>query len=73
MIVKLTNDLQAEQRQANSYQRQIETLNNEIQILEKNLNDLQEEKKQFIQTQMNGDEDQERQNLVRQITQQKVR
>ncbi|CAF1214300.1 unnamed protein product [Adineta ricciae] len=69
--IKLTNDLQAEQRQAASYQRQIETLNNEIQILEKNLNDLQEEKKQFIQTQMNGDEDQERQNLVRQITQQK--
>ncbi|UJR21600.1 hypothetical protein I4U23_024682 [Adineta vaga] len=71
MNTKLTNDLQTEQRQTNSYRNQIEILNNEIQTLEKNLHELREEKNHFIQTKMSGDEDHERQNLLRQITQEK--
>jgi len=69
---KLTHDLQIEQKQTNSSRNQIETLNTEIHTLEKLLNELKEEKNQLIQTKMDGDQDNERQNLVRQITQEKV-
>jgi bacterioferritin (cytochrome b1) len=69
---KLTHDLQIEQKQTNSYRNQIETLNTEIYTLERLLNELKEEKNQLIQTKMDGDQDNERQNLVRQITQEKV-
>jgi bacterioferritin (cytochrome b1) len=69
---KLTSDLQIEQKQTNSYRNQIETLNTEIHTLEKLLNELKEEKNQLIQTKMDGDQDNERQNLVRQLTQEKV-
>jgi bacterioferritin (cytochrome b1) len=69
---KLTSDLQIEQKQTNSYRNQIETLNTEIYTLERLLNELKEEKNQLIQTKMDGDQDNERQNLVRQLTQEKV-
>lgn len=61
-----------EQRQGNSYRAQIDTLNQEIQSLEKTLHDLREEKSQLIQTRIDADEDNERQNFIRQITQEKV-
>ncbi len=67
---KLINDLQ---KQTNSSRNQIELLNNEIQQLEKTLNELKEEKNQLIQIKMDGDQNDERQNLVRQITLEKVK
>ncbi len=67
---KLMNDLQ---KQTNSSRNQIELLNNEIQQLEKILNEIKEEKNQLIQTKMDGDQDDQRQNLVRQITLEKVK
>ncbi|CAF0973189.1 unnamed protein product [Rotaria sp. Silwood1] len=68
---KLINDLQIEQKQTNSYRNQIELLTNEIHELEKTLNELQNEKNQLIQTKIDSDENNERQNFVRQITQEK--
>ena len=53
--------------------KQLESLTNELHELEKTLNQLKEEKNQFIQTKIDADQDNERQNLVRQITQEKVR
>jgi uncharacterized protein YlxW (UPF0749 family) len=67
---KLINDLE---KQTNSSRNQIELLNNEITQLEKTLNELKEEKNQLIQTKMDGDQDDQRQNLVRQITLEKVK
>lgn len=66
------NDLQLEQKQTNTCRNRIESLTNEIQVFEKTLNELKNEKYQLIQSKMNGDENDERQNLVRQITQEKV-
>jgi hypothetical protein len=56
----------------NSSRNSIELLNEEIHQLEKHVNELKEEKNQFIQSQMNGDQNDERQNLVRQLTNEKV-
>lgn len=69
MNEKLNDDLQ---KQTNSSRNQIDLLNNEIQQLEKTLNEIKEEKNQLIQIKMDGDEDNQRQNLVRQITLEKV-
>ncbi|CAF4028565.1 unnamed protein product [Adineta steineri] len=69
--IQLQIDLQIEQRQINSYRNQIETLNNEIHALEKTSNDLKEEKNQVIQTKIGDDEDNDRQNFIRQIIQEK--
>jgi len=69
----LTNDLQNEQKQINSYQIQIEKLTNEIHELEKTFEELKQEKNQLLFNKMDGDQDDERQNLVRQLTQEKVR
>jgi prefoldin subunit 5 len=60
------------QKQTNSSRNQIELLTNEIHQLEKTLNNLKEEKNQLIQIKMDGDQNDERQNLVRQITLEKV-
>ncbi|CAF3515067.1 unnamed protein product [Adineta steineri] len=60
--IQLQNDVQIEQRQINSYQNQIETLNNEIHLLKKN---------QVIQTKIGDDQDNDRQNFMRQIIQEK--
>ncbi|CAF2579258.1 unnamed protein product [Rotaria sp. Silwood2] len=68
---KLINDLQIEQKQTNSYRYQIESQTNEIHELEKTLNELQNEKNQLIQTKIDTDENDERQNLFQQITQEK--
>ncbi|CAF2049880.1 unnamed protein product [Rotaria magnacalcarata] len=68
---KLINALQLEQKQMNSYRTQIESLTNEIHELEKTLNEFKNEKNQFIQNKMGGDENDERQNLVRHITEEK--
>jgi predicted nucleic acid-binding Zn-ribbon protein len=70
---QLTKDLQSEQKQTNSYRSQIETLTNEIHELEKTFEELKHEKNQLFLTKMDGDEDDERQNLVRQLTQEKVK
>jgi chromosome segregation ATPase len=70
---QLTNDLQNEQKQINSYKIQIEKLTNEIHELEKTFEELKQEKNQLLFNKMDGDEDDERQNLVRQLTQEKVR
>jgi hypothetical protein len=40
--------------------------------LERTLEEIKREKNELIQTKMDGDQDNERQNLVRQITQEKV-
>jgi len=66
---QLINDLQ---KQTNSSRNEIELLNKEIDQLEKNFNELKEEKNQLIQSKINGDQDDERQNLIRQITNKKV-
>ncbi|CAF4442621.1 unnamed protein product, partial [Rotaria sp. Silwood2] len=68
---KLINDLQIEQKQTNSYRYQIESQTNEIHELEKTLNELQNEKNQLIQTKIDTDENDERQNLFQQITQER--
>jgi len=68
---QLTNDLQNEQKQINSYQIQIEKLTNEIHELEKTFEELKQEKNQLLFNKMDGDQDDERQNLVRQLTQEK--
>ncbi|CAF4173687.1 unnamed protein product, partial [Adineta steineri] len=60
--IQLQNDVQIEQRQINSYRNQIETLNNEIHLLKKN---------QVIQTRIGDDQDNDRQNFIRQIIQEK--
>ncbi|CAF1443425.1 unnamed protein product [Adineta steineri] len=60
--IQLQNDVQIEQRQINSYRNQIETLNNEIHLLKKN---------QVIQTKIGDDQDNDRQNFIRQIIQEK--
>ncbi|UJR27485.1 hypothetical protein I4U23_008770 [Adineta vaga] len=70
-IEKLTNNLQNEQNQTSSNRIQIETLTNEIQELEKTLDELKQEKNQLLLNKMDGDQDDERQNLVRQLTQEK--
>ncbi len=69
---QLTNDLQSEQKQINTYRIQIETLTNENHELEKNFDELKQEKNQLLLNTMDGDQDDERQNLVRQLTQEKV-
>ncbi|CAF3910058.1 unnamed protein product, partial [Adineta steineri] len=69
--IQLQNDLQIEQRQTNSYRNQIETLNNEIHLLEKTSNDLKDEKNQVIQTRIGDDQDNDRQTFIRQIIQEK--
>lgn len=51
---------------------QIEKLTSELQELEKALDELKEEKNQLLLSRMDGDADDERQNLVRQLTQEKV-
>jgi hypothetical protein len=48
-------------------------LTNEIRELEKTLDESKQEKNQLIINKMDGDQDDERQNLVRQLTQEKVR
>ncbi|CAF0905703.1 unnamed protein product [Rotaria sordida] len=68
---QLNNDLQNEQKQTNSYRIQIETLTNEIHTLEKASDELQQEKNQLLLTKMNNDQDEEGQNLVRQLMQEK--
>ncbi|CAM4970022.1 unnamed protein product [Rotaria socialis] len=68
---KLINALQLEQKQTNSYRNRIESLTNEIHELEKTLNELKNAKNQFIQNKMDGDENDERQSLVRHITEEK--
>jgi hypothetical protein len=70
---QLTNDLQNEQKQTNAYRIQVEELTNEIQEIEKSFQDIKQEKNQLLLNRMEGDEDDERQNLVRQLTQEKVR
>jgi len=70
---RLTNDLQVEQNQTNSYRNQIEILTNDIHEFEKIVNELKEEKNQLVLNNMDGDQDDQRQNLVRQLTQEKVR
>ncbi|CAF0919722.1 unnamed protein product [Adineta steineri] len=60
--MQLQNDVQIEQRQINSYRNQIETLNNEIHLSEKN---------EVIQTRIGDDQDNDRQNFIRQIIQEK--
>ena len=51
---------------------QIEKLTSEIQELEKALDELKDERKQLLLSKMDGDADDDRQNLVRQLTQEKV-
>ncbi len=48
-------------------------MTNEIRELEKTLDESKQEKNQLIINKMDGDQDDERQNLVRQLTQEKVR
>ncbi|CAF1432012.1 unnamed protein product [Adineta steineri] len=60
--IQLQNDVQIEQRQIHSYQNQTETLNNEIHLLKNN---------QVIQTKIGDDQDNDRQNFIRQIIQEK--
>ncbi len=72
-VETLTNDLQNEQKQTNSYRIQVETLTNEMHELEKTFDELKQEKNQLLLNTMDGDQDDERQNLVRQLTQEKVR
>ena len=43
-----------------------------MQELEQALNELKQEKREFIENKMNNDQDDERQNLLRRITQEKV-
>jgi hypothetical protein len=69
---QLNNDLQNEQKQINSYRIEIETLTNDIHEFEKNFEELKQEKNQLLINKMDGDQDDERQNLVRQLTQEKV-
>ena len=69
---QLTNNLQSEQKQINTYRIQIETLTNENHELEKTFDELKQEKNQLLLNKMDGDQDDERQNLVRQLTQEKV-
>lgn len=62
------------QKQVISSRNQIEQLNEEINQLENKLRESNEEKIRFFQSQNNGDDQQdERQNLFRQITMEKVR
>jgi uncharacterized protein with gpF-like domain len=51
---------------------QIETLSNDIGRLEKSLDELREEKKEFLRNKMNEEQDDERQQLLRLLTQEKV-
>lgn len=69
----MSNDLENEQKQGNSYRNQIEILTNDFSEMEKNFNELKEEKNQLLLNRMEGDEDDERQKFVRQLTQEKVR
>ncbi|CAF0805138.1 unnamed protein product [Adineta ricciae] len=68
---QLTDDLHNEQNTTTSNRMQIEKLTSEIQEFEKALDELKDEKKQLLLSKMDGDADDERQNLVRQLTQEK--
>ncbi len=48
-------------------------MTNEIRELEKTLDESKQEKNQLLISKMDGDQDDERQNLVRQLTQEKVK
>ncbi|CAF4632014.1 unnamed protein product [Rotaria socialis] len=70
---KLINGLQLEQTKINSCQNQTESLTNEIHELQKTLNEFKNEKNESIQNKMDGGENDERQNLVRHITEEKIK
>ena len=62
------------QKQVSSSRNQIEQLNEELEHLEKKLQESKEDKFRLIQSELNGDDQaDERQNLLRQITMEKVR
>ena len=69
---QLTNDIETEQKLNKASRTQIDTLTGEIQELEKSLEDLKQEKSQLLQTRMNDEQDDDRQDLLRHLTQEKV-
>lgn len=67
--------METEEKQANVYQKQIETFTADIHQLEETIEELKQEKNQLFLNKIEGENsnDEERQNLLRQLTQEKVR
>ena len=72
---QLTHRLEAEEKQTNSYRTQIETLTADIHQYEETIEELKQEKSQILWKKIEGenpDDNEEQQNLLRQLTQEKV-
>lgn len=66
----MINQLENEEKQGESYRQRIESFTTDIHQLEENIEELKHEKNQLLSVENEGDE---RQNLLRQLTQEKVR
>ena len=67
--------MEAEEKQTNSYRTQIETLTADIHQYEETIEELKQEKSQILWKKIEGenpDDNEEQQNLLRQLTQEKV-
>lgn len=65
----MINQLENEEKQGESYRQRIESFTTDIHQLEENIEELKHEKNQLLSVENEGDE---RQNLLRQLTQEKV-
>ena len=70
---RLAKDLKTEQEQSNAYRVQLDTLTQEIHELETSLEELKQEKNQFLLSKMEDDKDTDGQDVVRRLTKEKVR
>ena len=66
--------MENEGKQTESYRQRIESFTTDIHQLEENIEELKQEKNQILSVKIEGEnEGDERQNLLRQLTQEKVR
>lgn len=65
--------MENEEKQSESFRQRIESFSTDIHQLEENIEELKQEKSQLLSAKIEGEnEGDERQNLLRQLTQEKV-